>query len=352
MHGDCPDDAPGVTGSIGLLGTRPSWEMMQKCDTLLMVGTTFPYVEFLPKQGQARGVQIDIDGKNLSMRYPCEVNLIGDAKTTLQELLPRLHRKVDRSFRGELERSIRDWKETVEARAQVPANPVNPQRVFAEASARLPADCILTADSGTSASWFALNLSIREGMMASLSGNLATMGPGLPYAAAAKFAHPDRLAVAFVGDGAMQMNGINQLISIAEYWKEWRDPRLVVCVLDNGDLNMVTWEMRAMSGEPRFEASQRVGAFPYAQYAMSLGLLGVTIETPEEIGSAWDRALAADRPCLIQAKVDPEVPPLPPHITFEQAKAFLSSVLKGDPESGAFIRQTFRHTVAPYLPKK
>lgn len=348
----CPDDAPGVTGSIGLLGTRPSWEMMQKCDTLLMVGTTFPYVEFLPKEGQARAVQIDIDGRHLSMRYPCEVNLIGDAKTTLRELLPRLERKQDRSWREGLEKSMIAWRETVEARAQAPANPVNPQRVFAEASPKLPSNAIITADSGTSASWFALNLSIREGMMASLSGNLATMGPGLPYAAAAKFAYPDRLAVAFVGDGAMQMNGINQLISVAEYWKEWEDPRLIVCVLDNGDLNMVTWEMRAMSGEPRFESSQRVGPFPYAQYATSLGLMGLNVDKPEEIGAAWDRALSADRPCLIHAKVDPEVPPLPPHISFEQAKAFLSAVLRGDPESGAFIRQTFLQKVAPYLPGK
>lgn len=326
--------------------------MMQKCDTLLMIGTTFPYVEFLPKEGQARGVQIDIDGRNLSMRYPCEVNLVGDARTTLQELLPRLRYKTDRSFRQELEKSIQDWRQTVEARARVPANPVNPQLVFAEASARLPSNCIVTADSGTAACWFALNLSIREGMMASLSGNLATMGPGVPYAAAAKFAYPDRLAVAFVGDGAMQMNGINQLISIADYWKEWTDPRLVVCVLDNGDLNMVTWEMRAMSGQPRFEPSQRVGPFPYAQFAASLGLLGVTIERPEDIPSAWERALAADRPCVIQAKVDPEVRPLPPHITFDQAKAFLSAVLEGDPESGAFLRQTFLHTVAPYFHRR
>jgi pyruvate dehydrogenase (quinone) len=348
----CADDAPGVTGSIGLLGTKPSWDMMMECDTLLMVGTTFPYSEFLPKEGQARAVQIDIDGKHLSMRYPCEVNLIGDARTTLEALLPLLPQQADRSWRKKIDDGMRDWWETMRARAMVPANPINPQRVFWELSPKLPDRCILTEDSGSSANWFARDLKIRDGMMASLSGNLATMGPGMPYAAAAKLAHPDRVVFAFVGDGAMQMNGMNELISVAQYWKKWSDPRLIVCVLNNQDLNQVTWEMRAMTGDPKFVPSQRVPASSYARYADQLGLIGITLDDPEQIASTWDRALAADRPVVIDAIVDPEVPPLPPHITLEQAKAFTKSVLKGDPESGRFIKQAFLHTVAPYFPGK
>ena len=256
-----PDDLPFVTGSIGLLGTRPSYDMMMDCDTLLMVGSRFPYSEFLPKEGQARGVQIDLDGTMLSIRYPMEVDLQGDSAATLQALIPLLERKSDRSWREEIEKGVARWWKVLEGRAMSKANPLNPQRLFWELSPRLPDGCILSSDSGSSANWYARDIKIRRGMKASLSGNLATMGPGVPYAIAAKFAFPDRVAIAMVGDGAMQMNGINGLITISKYWKRWADPRLIVLVLNNRDLNQVTWELRAMAGDPKFEGSQDVPNF-------------------------------------------------------------------------------------------
>jgi len=345
-----PDDLPFVTGAIGLLGTRPSWNMMQGCDTLLMVGSSFPYSEFLPAEGQARGVQIDIDGRMLSIRYPMEVNLIGDSGPALRALLPHLTRKEDRSWRETIEADVADWWTVLDARSMNEANPINPQRVFSELSPKLPHDAILVADSGSAANWYARDIRIQRGMMASLSGTLATMGPGVPYAIAAKFCHPARLAVAMVGDGAMQMNGINALITIAKYWREWEDPRLVVLVLNNGDLNQVTWEQRALQGDPKFDASQDLPDFPYARYAESLGLLGVRVDRPDQIADAWDRVLAADRPAVLEAVTDPDVPPLPPHISFEQAKAFASSVLKGDANALGFLKQTVKDAAQSYLP--
>ncbi|MDB6139489.1 MAG: thiamine pyrophosphate-requiring protein [Verrucomicrobiaceae bacterium] len=346
-----PDALPFVTGSIGLVGTKPSWDLMQECDTLLMIGTSFPYTEFLPKEGQARGVQIDLEPRMLSLRYPMEVNLVGDSAETLRRLIPLLHIKTDSSWRQTVEKNVAEWWKVVEARAMVEANPINPQRVFWELSPRLPDDCIITADSGTAASWFARDLKIRRGMMASLSGNLASMGPGVPYTIAAKFAFPHRVAIACVGDGAMLMNGINELVTIAKYWKEWSDPRLVILVLANQDLNMVTWEQRVTEGDPKFNASQDVPAFPFAEYARMLGLMGITVDKPEQIGDAWDRAFAADRPVVIEAHTDPEVPPLPPHITFEQAVNFSKSLIH-DSSAPAMVRGAFRDTLASLLPHK
>jgi pyruvate dehydrogenase (quinone) len=347
-----PDDYPFVTGPIGLLGSKPSYDMMLDCDTLLMVGSSFPYSEFLPKAGQARGVQIDIDGRMLSIRYPMEVNLIGDAAETLRALLPLLKRKANRRWRETIERNMAEWWDVLEARAMNSANPINPQRVFWELSPRLPDDCILSADSGSTASWYARDLKFRRGMMGSLSGNLATMGPAVPYAIAAKFCHPDRVVIALAGDGAMQMNGLNGLITISKYWKEWSDPRLIVLVLNNRDLNMVTWEQRVLAGDPRFFASQDLPDFPYADYGKSLGLDGIRIDRPDDIGRAWDRALSAERPFVLEALTDPDVPPMPPHITFEQARAFTSSVLKGDAEALGFLRQTFKDAAASYVPRR
>ncbi|HEV8054444.1 MAG TPA: thiamine pyrophosphate-requiring protein, partial [Candidatus Limnocylindrales bacterium] len=321
-----PDDLPFVTGSIGLLGTKPSWELMTGCDTLLMVGTSFPYSEFLPEEGKARAVQIDIDGRMLGIRYPTEVNLVGDSAETLRALLPRLERKQERSWREQIEESVVDWWRVLEERAMNAADPINPQRVFWELSPRLPDNCILSSDSGSAANWFARDLKIRRGMMASLSGTLATMGPGVPYAVAAKFCHPDRVAIALVGDGAMQMNGMNELITVAKYWQRWSDPRLIVAVLNNQDLNQVTWEQRVLEGDPKFEASQDIPDVPYARFAELIGLKGIRVETPDEIAPAWEEALAADRPCVLDFVTDPEVPPLPPHITFEQAKMFALAV--------------------------
>jgi pyruvate dehydrogenase (quinone) len=347
-----PDDLPFVTGAIGLLGTKPSWDLMQECDTLFMVGTNFPYPEFLPRPGQARGIQLDIDGRVLGIRYATELNLIGDAAQTLRVLVPYLTRKTDRAWRTRVEANVSEWWRVLEARAMNDASPVNPQRVFWELSSRLPDHCILASDSGSAANWYARDLKIRRGMMASLSGSLATMGPGVPYAVAAKFAFPSRVAIALVGDGAMQMNGINGLITISKYWKEWSDPRLIVLVLNNRDLNQVTWEQRAMSGDPKFEGSQTIPDFPYARYAEDLGLRGIRIDTPGVIGDAWDQALAADRPVVIEAVTDPNVPPLPPHITLEQARNFASSIWEGDANRLGFIKQTIKDAAESVLPHK
>jgi pyruvate dehydrogenase (quinone) len=345
-----PDDLPFVTGSIGLLGTRPSWDLMTGCDTLLMVGSGFPYSEFLPEEGQARGVQVDIDGRMVGIRYPMEVNLVGDSAATLRALLPLLRTKTDRDWREEVEEGVRDWRRLMDERAMQDADPINPQRVFRELSSRLPGGCILASDSGSAANWFARDLCLRRGMMASLSGTLASMGAGVPYAIAAKFAHPDRVAIALVGDGAIQMNGMNELITIAKYWRTWRDPRLVVLVLNNRDLNQVTWEQRAMEGDPKFEASQDIPDVPYAEYARLVGLQGVRVESPEEIGPAWDAALRADRPFVLEALTDPDVPPLPPHVTLEQAKAVMASMAKGDPDRIGAVTQMLKEKVQELLP--
>lgn len=340
------DDLPFVTGQMGLLGTEPSDWMMQHCDTLLMIGSSFPYSEFLPKEGEARGVQIDIDSKMLSLRYPMEVALTGDAAATLQMLLPLLEQKSHEGWREDIEKRVASWWEDVEKRSRLDADPVNPELVFWEASPRLPDKSIIAADSGTSANWFARALRIRPGMMASLSGNLATMCPGVPYATAAKFAYPDRVAIAFVGDGAMQMLGINGLITISKYWRAWTDPRLVIAVLNNGDLGQVTWELRAMAGSPMVEDTQKVPEFAYAGFARLLGLHGIEVSTPEAVGPAWDEALAADRPTVIDVRTDPDVPTLPPHITWSQAKSYAKALAKGDPHSGGILWQTLKRATA------
>jgi len=337
-----PDTLPYVTGSIGLLGTKPSAELMQDCDTLLVVGSSFPYSEWLPEEGEARGVQIDIDGRLVGLRYPMEVNLVGDAATTLQALIPQLKRKDDRSWRERIEHAVEQWWNVLEARALQDADPLNPQRVFHELSVRLPDRCILTADSGSATNWWARQLRVREDMKAALSGTLATMCPAIPYALAAKFAHPDRPVIAAIGDGAFQMLGINALIDVARYADRWENRQLVVCVLHNDDLNQVTWEQRVMTGDPKLEASQVLPDFAYAEYARLLGLHGARVDRPEDVGPAWDAALAADGPALIEFVTDPEVPPLPPHIRFEQAKGLGHALLGGDPAAREIIRESIK----------
>jgi pyruvate dehydrogenase (quinone) len=346
-----PDDLPFVTGAIGLLGTRPSSDMMRGCDTLLMIGTGFPWAEFLPPDGQARAVQIDIDPGMLSLRYPAEVNLHGDAAETLRALLPRLTPKADRSWREEIEGNIRDWWGVLEARAMTPANPVNPQRVVWEMSPRLPPDAIVTSDSGSCANWYARDYKAQAGHLASLSGGLASMGAAVPYAIAAKFAHPTRPVVALVGDGAMQMSNLAEMITVQKYWQTWADPRLVVCVFNNEDLNEVTWEQRVMDGNPRFDASQDIPNVPYARFADLIGLKGIYVDDPEKLADAWDQALSADRPVILEVKTDPEVAPLPPHVTLKQAKAFLSSMTK-DSRAGHVIGETARQLINEILPGK
>ena len=345
-----PDDLPYVTGSIGLLGTKPSWDLMTECDTLLMVGSSFPYSEYLPKEGQARGVQIDIDGKMLGIRYPMELNLQGDSRATLEALIPLLKRKEDRSWRERIEKEIERWWRVLEARSKNTADPINPQFVFSELSKRLPDNCILSADSGSTAAWFARDLKIRQGMMASLSGNLATMCPGMPYTIAAKFAHPDRMCIGLIGDGAMQMLGINGLITVKKYWERWKDPRFMILVLHNNDLNMVTWEQRAMTGDPRYNASQNLPDFPYADYAKMLGLEGIRVDDPSEIGDAFDTAMIARKPIVVDVYTDPSVPMTPPHISFSQMKAFTSAILKGDSEAWDMVKQTYKDVMDEYFP--
>ena len=347
-----PDTLPFVTGSIGLLGTKPSYDLMMECDTLLMVGTSFPYSEFLPKEGKAKAVQIDIDGRMLGLRYPTDVNLQGDSRRTLQALLPLLQRKQDRSWRDKIEKEIERWWKLLEARAMKPADPINPQRFFWELSPMLPDRCILTSDSGSIATWFALDLKMREGMMASLSGNLATMTPGVPYAIAAKFAYPDRMPIALVGDGAMQMMGMNELITISKYYKRWSDPRLMIVVLNNQDLNMVTWEQRVMAGDPKYEASQDLPEINYAAYAEMLGLEGIRVEKEADIVPAIERAMNAGRPVVMDVLSDPNVPPLPPHITLQQARHFTSAILHGDVNAWDMIKETYREVIENFLPHK
>ncbi|HEY3182504.1 MAG TPA: thiamine pyrophosphate-requiring protein [Gaiellaceae bacterium] len=346
------DELAYCTGSIGLRGTKPSWTLMNECDTLLVVGSSFPYSEFLPEPGRARGVQIDIDGRMLSIRYPMELGLVGDAKETLTELLPLLEHHTDRSWRQQIEEEVREWWELMERRALQDADPINPQRVFWELDKYLPDDAILAADSGSAANWFARDLKLKPSHMASLSGTLATMGCGVPYAIAAKFAHPGRPAVALVGDGAMQMNGMAELITAAKYYERWADPRLVVVVLNNRDLNQVTWEQRALAGDPKNPATQTIPDVRYADFAKSIGLDGVRVETPDRIESACDEAFHADRPYVIDAIVDPEVPPLPPHITLEQARSLASALRGGDPNTRAVIAQSFKQKLAELLPRR
>jgi len=347
-----PDDLPFVTGAIGLLGTRPSYELMRDCDTLLTVGSNFPYTQFLPDLGQARAVQIDVDARYIGMRYPYEVNLVGDATATLRALIPLLRRKDDRSWRETVEKNVARWWGTVEREAHVGGKPVNPMLLFWEASARLPDDTILAADSGSAANWYARDLRLRGDMRGSLSGTLATMGPAVPYGIGAKFAHPDRPVVVFEGDGAMQMNGLAELITIARYWQEWADPRLVVAVLHNNDLNQVTWEMRAMQGAPKFVASQSLPDVNFAAFADSIGLRAIAVDEPGQVGPAWDAALTADRPVVLDVRTDPDFPPIPPHATFEQAKDAAEALLKGDENRWGFLSAGLRTKVQELLPHR
>jgi pyruvate dehydrogenase (quinone) len=344
------DELPYVTGSIGLLGTRPSYEMMQDCDTLLTVGSNFPYTQFMPEFGKARAIQVDIDAKWIGMRYPYDVNLVGDAATVLRALLPQLEAKQDRSWRETIESNVRSWWDTVEAEAMVEADPINPMRIFWEASSRLPDNVFVAADSGSAANWYARDLKFRGNMRGTLSGTLATMGPGVPYGIGAKFGCGDRPVVVFEGDGAMQMNGLAELITIRRYWQDWADPRLVVVVLHNNDLNQVTWEMRAMSGAPKFEESQNLPDVDYAAFANSIGLIGRVLTDPNDLGAAWDEALSADRPVLLDVHCDPNVPPIPPHATFEQMKDSAKALLKGDANRWEVIKEGLKTKAQEILP--
>lgn len=347
-----PDELPWVTGSIGLLGTEPSYKLMEECDTLLMIGSGFPYSEFLPEEGKARGVQIDIAPDMLSLRYPMEVNLVGDAADTLEALLPLIEHKTQRKWRDKVERWRGDWDKKLEKRALSKADPVNPQRVVHELSPRLPEAAIVTSDSGSCANWYARDLKIRAGMMCSLSGGLASMGAAVPYAIAAKFAYPERPVIALVGDGAMQMSNMAELITVAKYWKQWGNGRWICAVFNNQDLNQVTWEQRVMEGDPKFSASQDIPDVPYHLFALSIGLKGIYVEREEDVATAWEQALASEVPVLIEFRTDPDVPPLPPHIKLEQAKKFASTLLQGDPDQAGILKQTAKQLLGSVLPSR
>jgi pyruvate dehydrogenase (quinone) len=346
-----PDGLPFVTGSIGLLGTKPSWDLMKKCDTFFMIGSSFPYSEFLPEPGSARGVQVDIDGSRLSLRYPMDVNIVGDSATTLRALLPLLKQKTDEAWTTEIESNLKSWWETLKNRAMDSAEPLNPQRVFYELSPRLPDNAIITADSGSVANWYARDLKIRRGMKASLSGGLASLGAGTPYAVAGKMAFPDRTVIACMGDGAMQMNGLNVMITISKYWKKWSNPRLIVLVLNNRDLNQVTWEERIQLGAGKTESTQSIPDFPYHRYAELIGLKGIFVDHPDNVGAAWDEALAADRPVILEAYTDPNVPPLPPHITLKDAKNFMM-MMRDEPELGSVLKNSAKELLTSIIPGK
>ncbi|RKS06605.1 pyruvate dehydrogenase (quinone) [Nocardiopsis sp. Huas11] len=346
------DEPSFVTGAIGLLGTRPSYELMRDCDTLLVVGSNLPYSQFLPDFDQARAIQIDIDPTMIGMRYPFECNLVGDATESLRMLLPLLERKTDRSWREKIEGNVERWWQVLEQRAHVEADPINPELVCHELSPLLPDNVIVTADSGSAANWYARHLRFRQGMRGSLSGTLATMCPGAPYALGAKFAHPDRPVIALVGDGAMQMSGINELITLSHYAKEWDDPRAIVAVFNNGDLNQVTWELRAMGGTPQFIPSQRIPDLSYAGFAESLGLMGIRVDSPEGVADAWRRALAADRPALLEFVTDPAIPPIPPHATLDQMESTADALMKGDPEAWSVLTKGIKSKAQEFLPRK
>ena len=344
-----PDDLPFVTGSIGLLGTKPSWDLMKGCDTFFMIGSSFPYSEFLPNPGSARGVQVDIDGSRLSLRYPMDVNMVGDSAATLRALLPMLKQKTDTAWTDEIENNLKSWWQTLKDRAMDTAEPLNPQRVFYELSPRLPDNAILTADSGSVANWYARDLKIRRGMKASLSGGLASLGAGTPYAVAGKMAYPDRTVIACMGDGAMQMNGLNVMITISKYWKKWSNPRLIVLVLNNRDLNQVTWEERIQLGAGKTESTQSIPDFPYHRYAELIGLKGIFVDHPDKVGAAWDEALAADRPVIFEAYTDPNVPPLPPHITLKDAKNFMM-MMPEEPELRSVLKNSAKELLTSIVP--
>ena len=346
-----PDDLPFVTGSLGLLGTKPSWDLMKQCDTFLMVGSAFPYSEFLPEPGNARGVQIDIDGANLSLRYPMEYSLIGDSKQTLAALLPLLKQNGNGSWREGIEKNVSEWWDTLRARAMEPADPINPQRIFHELSPRLPDDVIMTGDSGSVANWYARDIRMRRGMMGSLSGGLASLGAATPYALAAKMAYPHRPVIGFIGDGAMQMNGLNVMITASKYWRRWSNPRFILMVLNNEDLNQVTWEERVQLGDGKTPLTQTIPNFPYHEYAELLGLKGIYCDDPERIGAAWDEALASNCPVIMNMKADPNVPPLPPHITLKDAKNFVT-MMADEPELGSVIKNSAKQMLAGLLPGK
>jgi pyruvate dehydrogenase (quinone) len=325
---------------MGHLGTTASEQLLSNCDTLLLIGTNDPWTEFYPAPGQARAVQIDIDGRQLGVRYPIEVPLLGDAAETVRGLLAEVQPRPERAWREQVEAWVRRWHEISTARATAPAEPMNPQFVVHSLADRLPADAQVAVDVGSVVYWYARHLRLPRGVPAHLSSTLASMGCGLPYGIAAKLAAPGRPVITLTGDGAMQMTGLAELVTVAARWRDWADPRFVVCVLNNRDLAEVSWEQREMEGEPRFATSQQLPEVPYAGYAELLGLRGLRVTSPDDLPAAWDTALAADRPVVIDAVVDPAIPLLPPGRPFEKVKGMYAGLAA---EGGETARRAEAH---------
>ena len=318
-----PDDSPYTTGTVGLLGTRPSQEAMESCDTLLMVGTSFPYIEFMPKPGQARGVQIDLDPTRIGLRYPVEVGLAGDSRRTLQALMPMLQRHEDRGFLETAQQGMAAWWALMEERGSRPDVPMKPEVVAWELGKRLRDDAIVCCDSGTIATWWARHIRVKAGQMYSLSGTLASMANGLPYAMAAQIAYPERQVVLLVGDGGFSM-------LMAEFANCVRDKLPVkVVVVKNNSLGMIKWEQMVFLGNPEYGCD--LHPIDFAAFARACGAPGYTVDDPKQCGAVLDQALAADGPVIVDAIVDPFTPPMPPKVTVEQTARFAQSLMKGQP---------------------
>jgi pyruvate dehydrogenase (quinone) len=335
---------PFATGTMGHLGTTASSHLLNNCDSLLIIGSNDPWTEFYPKPGTAKAVQIDIDGRKIANRYPVEVGLVGDAAETLGELIQRLDQQPNQpesartQWRSDVEAHVRAWRHLSEERANIAANPVNPELVIRELNGRLPDNAQVSVDVGSCVYWYARQLTLPPGVPAHLSGTLASMGCAIPYGLAAKLAHPDRPLVALAGDGGMQMLGIAELITVAHRWRDWADPRFVVCVLNNRDLAEVTWEQRENEAEPRFNASQEIPDFPYAAYAELLGLAGIRVEDPAKLGDAWDYAFSMDRPTVLEVRTDPDIPLLPPFPAGEKKLEDMRSALAAEGDDGVRAR--------------
>ena len=329
---------PQHTGVMGHLGTTASAALLDGCDTLLVVGSNDPWTEFYPAPGQARAVQIDLDGRRVGNRYPVEVGLVGDAAETLDALLPLLSDDRPTAWRERIEVAVGDWHRLAAERAAVPADPLNPELVVRTLSEQLPADVQVSVDVGSVVYHYARHLRLPSGSQAHLSSTLASMGSGLPYGLAAKLHEPHRPLVALVGDGAMQMNGIAELITVADRWRDWADPRFVVLVLHNDDLAEVSWEQRETESEPRFPASQRLPSFPYAGYADLLGLRGIRVDRPQDVADAFRAAFTADRPVVVEAVVDPDVPLLAPPPAGDTLAEQMREGLAGEPGGNPHAR--------------
>ena len=325
-----PDDSPYTTGTIGLLGTKPSQEAMEDCDTLLIVGSAFPYIEFLPKPDQAKGVQIDFDPKQIGLRFPVEVGLVGDSRQTLQALVPLPKPKSDKRFLQQAQAGMKDWWELMEKRATRRDKPMKPQVVAWELGKRLRNDAIVSCDSGTIATWWARQIRVKEGQMHSLSGNLATMAPGLPYTIAAQIAFPERQCIAFVGDGGFSMLMADFVTAV-----KYQLPIKVV-IIKNNDLGQIKWEQMVFLGNPEYGID--LHPIDFAAFAHACGGVGFSVDDPANCGTAIEEFLNAPGPAVLQAVVDPLEPPLPPKVTAEQALHFAESLARGEPDGGKIMR--------------